>query len=43
MREEFIQGFASTRELNLMRIKEAKDNGLIWRALKYALKLCWRW
>ena len=27
MQEELIQGFANTRELNLMRIKEAKDTG----------------
>jgi len=27
MLEEFMQGFASAREVNLMRIKEAKDNG----------------
>lgn len=27
MLEEFMQGFASAREVNLMRIKEAKDSG----------------
>ncbi|MEQ8237172.1 MAG: double-cubane-cluster-containing anaerobic reductase [Syntrophomonadaceae bacterium] len=27
MLEEFMRGFASAREVNLMRIKEAKDNG----------------
>ncbi len=27
MLEEYMQGFASAREVNLMRIKEAKDNG----------------
>ncbi len=27
MLDEFVQGFASAREVNLMRIKEAKENG----------------
>ncbi len=27
MLDEFMQGFASAREVNLMRIKEAKENG----------------